>query len=32
MIVLVGFALLGLVAALRLPKQAGRPEAPTEAA
>jgi hypothetical protein len=32
MIVLVGFALLGLVAALRLPRQAGQPETRTEAA
>jgi MFS family permease len=32
MIVLVGFALLGLVAALRLPRQAGQPETRTEPA
>jgi MFS family permease len=32
MIVLVGFALLGLVAALRLPRHAGQPEARIEAA
>src|SRR6476469_1789730 len=32
MIVLVGFALLGLVAALRLPREAGQPETRTEVA
>jgi hypothetical protein len=30
--VLVGFALLGLVAALRLPRDAGQPETQTEVA